>query len=111
MSADSVNMIVVLKDGSRRELALVPGQTVMQAAVDAGLPGIIGECGGSAMCATCHVYVEGGPVDALPALSDTEDGMLDATASERLVQSRLSCQIVATAALDGLVLRLPELQS
>jgi 2Fe-2S ferredoxin len=97
-------------DGSAQEVQAPEGSNAMQAATGAGLAGIVGECGGSAMCATCHVYVDEAWVDRLPAALPNELEMLECTASERLATSRLSCQIKLTAALDGLVLRLPASQ-
>ena len=86
------------------------GESAMLAATKHGLDGIVAECGGNAMCATCHVYVEDVWIDRLGAVSDQEDALLDGTASERQPNSRLSCQIGITPELDGLVLRLPERQ-
>jgi ferredoxin, 2Fe-2S len=86
------------------------GESAMQAATRHGLDGILAECGGNAMCATCHVYVDDGWLASLPPLADEEDALLDGTACDRLPNSRLSCQIRITPALDGLVLRLPERQ-
>jgi ferredoxin, 2Fe-2S len=83
------------------------GQSVMQAAVANGLTEIVAECGGTLACATCHVYVESGPVDGLPAITDDEAEMLDFTASPREPGSRLSCQLPMSPALDALVVRLP----
>jgi 2Fe-2S ferredoxin len=103
-----VNLIT--SDGLATELDVPIGVSVMQAAVSAGVSGIVGECGGSAMCATCHVYVDGSFADQLPVVSPVESEMLDCTASERLPASRLSCQIKMTAALDGMTVRLPERQ-
>ncbi len=91
-------------------LEIPEGQSLMQAAVSAGVRGIVGECGGSAMCATCHVYVDPAFVDRLPAPLSTELEMLECTASERRTNSRLGCQIKLSPALEGLVVRLPELQ-
>lgn len=103
---------VTLIDPHERAITLdIPeGQSLMQAAVAKGVDGIIGECGGSAMCATCHVYVDAAWCDALPPPLDTELEMLECTAAERRAQSRLSCQIKASPALDGLVVRLPDRQ-
>jgi 2Fe-2S ferredoxin len=84
--------------------------SVMQLAVLNGVDEIVAECGGNAMCATCHVYVDDRWIDRLPAISDEEDALLDGTASERLPTSRLSCQIKIAPELDGLVLRLPQRQ-
>jgi 2Fe-2S ferredoxin len=101
---------VIQSDGIRRELDAPEGASVMQVATGAGMQGIVGECGGSAMCATCHVYVDDAWAHRLPAPLATELEMLECTASERLPTSRLSCQIKMTAALDGIVLRLPATQ-
>ena len=86
------------------------GVSVMQAATGYGVPGILAECGGSAICATCHVIVDDAWIDRLPAPLANELEMLECTASERLPGSRLSCQIQLNPALQGLVLRLPERQ-
>ncbi len=103
---------VKLIDASGAETVLdVPeGESVMQAAVSAGVRGIVGECGGSAMCATCHVYVDPSWADRVPVPLSTELEMLECTASERTAESRLSCQIKMAPALDGISLRLPERQ-
>jgi 2Fe-2S ferredoxin len=86
------------------------GDSAMRAAVLHGVDGIVAECGGSALCATCHVYVDDKWIRRLAAVGDDEDALLDGTASERQVNSRLSCQIKITPELDGLVLRLPKRQ-
>lgn len=101
----------IAPDDTKTDLEVPVGQSLMMAAVHANLDGIVGECGGSANCATCHVYVESGNLDALPEVGPIEEEMLDATASERTDASRLSCQIFMTEALDGLVVRLPEEQA
>ena len=97
-------------DGSTVTLEGQDGHSVMQLAVGAGVHGIVGECGGSAMCATCHVYVEEPWAGRLPAPESTELEMLECTASERLPNSRLGCQIKLSPALQGLTVRLPERQ-
>jgi ferredoxin, 2Fe-2S len=86
------------------------GVSLMQAAVGEGIEGIVAECGGSAMCATCHVYVDEAFLGRLPEPTDDEDEMLECTASPREACSRLSCQLVVTPEFDGIVLRLPEAQ-
>lgn len=97
-------------DGTAITLQGENGHSVMQTAVAKGVKGIVGECGGSAMCATCHVYVDAAWMDKLAPMLATEAEMLECTSSERRAQSRLSCQIRLSGALDGLVLRLPETQ-
>ena len=86
------------------------GQSVMQAAVNAGLDGIAADCGGLLTCATCHVYVAEPWVAQLSPASGDEIGMLEFTASPRQAGSRLSCQITMTDALDGLMVELPATQ-
>ncbi|MGW2541121.1 2Fe-2S iron-sulfur cluster-binding protein [Kitasatospora sp. NPDC001574] len=97
-------------DGSRDVLDVPEGTSVMQAAVAHGIDGIVAECGGSGMCATCHVYVRPTDAERLPPVDDEEDEMLDCTASPREAGSRLSCRLVLTSALDGMSVRLPERQ-
>lgn len=88
----------------------VDGDSVMFTAAQHGVAGITGECGGVLSCATCHVYVDAGWLDQLPAPSEDELDMLDATAAERRPESRLSCQIELSPELDGLVVRIPDEQ-
>lgn len=95
----------------RIEIDAVDGTSVMQAAVSNGLDGIVAECGGSAMCATCHVYVDPAFMDRFPLPDAVEDEMLNSTAAERRHNSRLSCQLTVSAAIDGVVLLLPEQQT
>jgi ferredoxin, 2Fe-2S len=100
----------VSHDGTRTEIEVRAGYHLMEAAVAAGLPGIVGECGGSMMCATCHVYVDPARMADLPPVSPTEDAMLDSTLCDRQANSRLSCQLVASDVMDGLVVTMPERQ-
>lgn len=101
---------LIAADGQSTTLQAAEGQSLMQAAVSAGLRGIVGECGGSAMCATCHVYVDGPLAQQLPPPLETELEMLECTASERRDSSRLSCQIKLHQGLHGLVVHLPQRQ-
>lgn len=87
-----------------------PGVSLMHAAVQAGIDGIVADCGGQCQCATCHVYVEEAYADLLPAMSEDEDDMLEITASERTDRSRLSCQLVVDKHIDEVVVELPERQ-
>lgn len=84
-----------------------PGTSLMRAAVTNGVDGIVGECGGQAMCATCHVYVRPEFAGALPDIGEDEEEMLDCTTAERTDRSRLGCQIRAGAELDGIVVDIP----
>jgi 2Fe-2S ferredoxin len=86
------------------------GDSVMEGAVRNGIDGIVAECGGSCLCATCHVYVEEKFLPLLAPMDENQDAMLDSTACERQANSRLSCQISVVTELDGLVVRMPEMQ-
>ncbi|WP_315786368.1 2Fe-2S iron-sulfur cluster-binding protein [Bradyrhizobium sp. SZCCHNPS1003] len=86
------------------------GASVMLAALTHGIDGIVAECGGNAVCATCHVYVDDAWTGKLDPVSDDEDALLDGTAAERRTNSRLSCQIKVQPALAGLVVRIPDRQ-
>ena len=97
-------------EGDREQVELAPGTTVKDGAIEHGIDGIVAECGGNAMCATCHVYVDEPWMALLAERSEVEDELLDSTASERTEASRLSCQIKLTQKLDGLVVQLPEEQ-
>ena len=97
-------------NGARDDLDVDVGLSVMQGATGEGLEGIVAECGGNAMCATCHVYVEPDQLDRLPPMSPDEDALLEGTACERRPNSRLSCQIKVNPELDGLTVYLPERQ-
>ena len=95
-------------DGRTETVEVDSGTSVMRAAIELGIDGIVGECGGQAMCATCHVYVE--HAASLPPLDDAEEEMLECTASDRLETSRLGCQLRAGLHFDEISVRLPEVQ-
>ena len=86
------------------------GTSLMLAAVEANLRGIDGDCGGTLTCATCHVMVREPWLGQLPPVGGDEDAMLDFAACTRQANSRLSCQITLTEALDGLTVDLPASQ-
>ena len=88
-----------------------PGVSIMQTALKNDIDGIVAECGGNAMCATCHVYVEGGPVNQLTAISVAEEEMLECTVSPRAENSRLSCQLTVSDDLNGLIVHVADEQS
>ena len=96
-------------DGTARTVEAELGATVMETAINNDIPGILATCGGSCSCATCHVYVDDSWVDKLPAPELEEMDMLD-TAHDLQENSRLSCQIKVTEALDGLIVTTPPRQ-
>lgn len=98
-------------DGTPRDVEVESGLSVMEGAVRNGVKGIEAECGGSCMCATCHVYVDETFLGILPPPAEDEREMLDCVADERRPNSRLSCQLKVGDDLDGLVVELPEVQS
>lgn len=103
-------VLFVEASGAKHRIDVPTGENLMRAALNEGLDGMVGECGGGLACATCHCYVEEDWADRLPAPAQTELDMLECTASERRPSSRLSCQIIASDALDGLVVHLPAAQ-
>ena len=96
-----------LTDGHAITLDVAEGTSLMEAATQRGVPGIIGECGGSMSCATCHVVVDPAWADRVGPPSTFEDDMLDITEAGRQPTSRLSCQLRMSAALDGIVVHIP----
>ncbi len=98
----------VAGDGTSWTADAVVGSTVMQAAVAEGVDGIVAECGGNAMCATCHVYVDTTQMDSMPPMQSEEDNMLDCAEAERLSNSRLSCQLKVEPGFEGLRLQVPD---
>jgi ferredoxin, 2Fe-2S len=96
-------------DGTRHLLEVESGLSVMQGAVQDAIPGIEANCGGSCACGTCHVYVDPEWAASIPAPEPEELGILEFVL-EPAETSRLSCQIVVSPELDGLVVRMPEKQ-
>ena len=105
------SVVYVSFEGARSEVEVADGDNVMHGALFNGVDGIVGECGGALACATCHCYVDdawaekvGGPASA------EEREMLEIAADEVKPNSRLSCQIVMSSELDGLIVHTPKNQ-
>lgn len=96
-------------DGAETVIDAESGLSLMNNAVNHGVPGIVAECGGACACATCHVHVAAEWYGKLPAPEGVEIDMLE-LATERKDNSRLSCQIKITGELDGMVVHTPESQ-
>jgi len=96
--------------GKTHVVEVAEGPSVMEAAVKHAVPGIDADCGGACACATCHVYVSEAWRAAVGDANEIEQSMLD-FADNVKPNSRLSCQIKVTSALDGLVVTLPERQN
>lgn len=96
-------------DGNVDVLDVESGMSLMRAAVTNGVDGIVGECGGQAMCATCHVYVREEYLDGLPEISDDEEEMLECTAGPRdEVRSRLGCQVKTGDGVETIEVDVPD---
>jgi 2Fe-2S ferredoxin len=106
-----VAKITYIEHGGKEHVVDVPnGLTVMEGARDNGIPGIEADCGGACACSTCHVYVHPDWADKLPPVEAMEEDMLDFAYEPKPGQSRLTCQLKVTDALDGLVVQMPEKQ-
>jgi 2Fe-2S ferredoxin len=95
--------------GSSHSIDAEVGKSLMQNALDNGVPGIDADCGGACACGTCHVFVDEDWMSASGEPDAMEEAMLGMR-PDRSEQSRLSCQIEVTEDLDGMVVRLPEFQ-
>nr|WP_165131183.1 2Fe-2S iron-sulfur cluster-binding protein [Rhizobium rhizoryzae] len=104
-------IIFISHDGNETAVDAADGDNVMRAALANDVDGIVAECGGSMMCATCHCYVDEAWVERVGTRADGEEDMLESAACEVKPTSRLSCQIRIRPELDGLVIHLPESQT
>jgi 2Fe-2S ferredoxin len=102
-------LIIVQANGAQHELEVENGVSVMRAAIENMVDGILGECGGALNCATCHCYVSDAWISRVdqPSVMEKEllEGVVDPDAT-----SRLSCQLVMSDALDGLIVKVPRSQ-
>ena len=96
--------------GEKKTIDIDDGHTVMEGAVQNNIPGIDADCGGSMACATCHVYVQEEWYEKLPKAEDGEQDMID-MAFEPKKNSRLSCQIIVSKEIDGLIVTTPKKQT
>ncbi len=104
---ETVSVTYVSHNGAVREVAVPVENTVMEGAVANNIEGIVAECGGSCMCATCHVYVDEAFLGQLEPIAENEEEMLGNTAAPRQANSRLACQLKLTKALNGLRVTTP----
>jgi 2Fe-2S ferredoxin len=102
-------LVIIEHSGQEHRLECPSGQSVMQAVINSGVPGVLADCGGACSCATCHGYVEAAWAERVPTATDAERDMIDC-AIDVQDNSRLTCQIVMTPELDGLVVHLPKSQ-
>ena len=95
--------------GEKTSVEVENGKSVMKAATDNLVPGIDADCGGECSCATCHVLVTENWQDKVNSIGEQENLMLDLN-PDRESNSRLSCQLMMSDELNGLVVQLPEFQ-
>ena len=96
--------------GNSKTIEVEKGLSVMEGAIQNNIPGIDADCGGSMACATCHVYVEEKWLDKLPKAEEGENDMID-MAFQPKKNSRLSCQLIVSDEIDGLVVNIPSKQA
>ena len=104
-----VKIIYVEHNGARHEVDVPEGEKLMEGAVQNNLPGIDGDCGGNAACATCHCYIPEQYAALTGERSELEDSMLE-LADTTQPNSRLACQIKASAVLEGMEVLMPSTQ-
>lgn len=92
--------------GAEKTVEVPDGESVMRGACNNGIEGIRAECGGVLSCATCHVYIDPAWIERVGPRGEMEEAMMD-FAFDVHPESRLSCQVKVTPALDGLVVRMP----
>ena len=102
-------IVFVQPDGVRRQIEAPVGITLMEAARQHDVQGVVAQCGGACACATCHVYIGRQWLPQLEPSEEMEQGMLE-TAWEPRDNSRLSCQVQITSALNGLEVSVPSRQ-
>ena len=103
------NITFIEHNGTQHTVDIEEGKSLMETAMDNGIPGIDADCGGSCACGTCHVIVENTWIRTTGSATDDEYQMLDLN-PEKVDTSRLSCQISMSEAMDGMLVRLPEFQ-
>ncbi|WP_149538889.1 2Fe-2S iron-sulfur cluster-binding protein [Siccirubricoccus phaeus] len=103
------SIIYIEHDGTEHAVEVPIGHSVMLGAVENNIPGIDADCGGECACATCHVFVDPAWLALCGTPGEQESSMLSFAATAA-PNSRLSCQIPVTEALDGLIVRMPEAQ-
>lgn len=98
-------------DGTQHSVDVKTGYTVMEGARNAGVPGIVAECGGACSCSTCHVYLDPEWLSDVPTREEMEEDMLDFAPGMDPERSRLSCQLKVTDAMNGFTVHIPAEQA
>lgn len=103
-------IVFIEPSGRRRDVDATAGISLMETARSHGIEGVVAQCGGACSCATCHLYIDPVRAAQLPPREDMEEGMLE-SAWEPRANSRLGCQVIVTAAMDGLEVTVPSRQA
>lgn len=106
----TTTLLIVGANGAEYDITVRSGQSVLDAVGEAGIDGLLGECGGFCSCATCHCYVEADPLASFAPPDEAESTMLDFVAAPRQTNSRLACQLVLESPSSGLRIRLADRQ-
>jgi ferredoxin, 2Fe-2S len=101
---------VTQANGALHEVNAQEGQTLLSAIQNASVDGLVAECGGNSVCATCHCYIDEAQIASIQPADDDEEQMLEFVAAERKDNSRLACQLQITSNMDGLKIQLPDRQ-
>ncbi|MGE0858334.1 MAG: 2Fe-2S iron-sulfur cluster-binding protein [Gammaproteobacteria bacterium] len=94
-------------NGERHECNVASGVSLMEGAIQNGIAGILAICGGSCACSTCHAYIDPAWTDKVGPASPIEESTLE-LAYDRKPNSRLTCQVQVSDALDGLVVHVAQ---
>ena len=103
-------LLITTPDGAEHDVSAQPDRSLLQIVDDARLDGLVAECGGSCVCATCHCIVHEDDVSRFAPPGDDENQMLDFTATDREPGSRLACQLKIDASHEGLRVRIAQRQ-
>jgi 2Fe-2S ferredoxin len=102
-------IVFIEHNGEKHEVSVEVGRSVMQAAVENAVPGIVADCSGSCSCGTCHGFIDPAWLETIPAAGNAERALLEGLL-ELQSNSRLTCQIDVTDDIDGMIVRLPKSQ-
>jgi 2Fe-2S ferredoxin len=103
-------IIFIETNGNKIEANAEVGSSIMQVAVNADITGIVAECGGACACGTCHCYIDSNWLEILPKPAEDELDMIEFVIDPNN-KSRLSCQVLVSEAMDGLIVNVPETQT
>jgi len=103
-------LLITTPDGAEHDVSAQPDRSLLQIVDDARLDGLVAECGGSCVCATCHCIVHEDDLFRVAPPDDDENQMLDFTATDREPGSRLACQLKIDASHEGLRVRIAQRQ-